>query len=275
VNQFFTTIPFGLTAQEMNAWLYYGGGMDLWREAYEHHGLIPTAAGNTGVQMAGWFNREINDIQDLSGLKMRIPGFGANALTAAKGTVVTLAGGELFSALQSGAIDATEWVGPYNDLAFGLYKIAKYYYYPAWHEPGSTMECMINKKAYESLPKQLQNIVTYASRVANQDMLAEFTAKNGQALHTLVNEHRVDLRPLPFAVLKQMRQYVDEAIRNEAAKDPFTQKVYDSIEQFRQQVSAWHDVSERAYMNMRALINDSKKFDYCTPVVEEARPPTV
>jgi len=180
--QFFSSVPFGLTAQEMNAWLYYGGGMELWRELYDPFGLVPAATGNSGVQMAGWFNREINTVDDLKGLKMRIPGLGGEVLQRAGGTPVTIPGGELFTALQSGTIDATEWVGPYNDLAFGFYKVAKYYYYPGWHEPGTTMECMINKKAFNALPKDLQAIVLNACKAANMDMLAEFTARNNQAL---------------------------------------------------------------------------------------------
>ncbi len=171
--------------------------MALWEEVYKPFGLIPNAAGNTGVQMAGWFNKEINSVEDLKGLKMRIPGLGGEVLRKAGGTPVSLPGGEIFTSLKSGAIDATEWVGPYNDLAFGLYKAAKYYYYPGWHEPGTTLECFINEKAYRALPKDLQFIVRQACRIANQDMLAEYTARNNDALHSLVNKHHVELRALP------------------------------------------------------------------------------
>lgn len=176
--QFFSAVPFGLTAQEMNAWLYYGGGMELWRELYAPFNLIPAAAGNSGVQMAGWFNREIKTVDDLKGLKMRIPGLGGEVLRRAGGTTVNIPGGELFTSLQSGTIDATEWVGPYNDLAFGLYKVAKFYYYPGWHEPGSTMEALINKQAFNKLPDDLQSIVLAACKAVNMDMLSEYTARN-------------------------------------------------------------------------------------------------
>ncbi|MDH5611563.1 MAG: TRAP transporter substrate-binding protein, partial [Gammaproteobacteria bacterium] len=179
--QFFSTVPFGLNAQEMNAWLYHGGGMELWQETYAPFGVVPAAAGNTMVQMAGWFNKEINSVEDLKGLKMRIPGLGGEVLRRAGGTPVNLPGAELFTSLKSGAIDATEWVGPYNDLAFGFYKAAKYYYYPGWHEPGTTLEAIINKAALESLPKDLQSIVMNACKVVNQDMATEFTAKNNAA----------------------------------------------------------------------------------------------
>src|SRR5690606_13792507 len=191
--QFFAAVPFGLTAQEMNAWLYYGGGMDLWREVYAPFDLVPAAAGNTGVQMGGWFNREINSLADLKGLKMRIPGLGGEVLHRLGGTPVSLPGGEIFTALQSGSIDATEWVGPYNDLAFGLHKAAKYYYYPGWHEPGSLIELMINKPAFERLPADLQAIVRVAAQAVNDKMLAEMTARSMQALNDMQQKHGVQL----------------------------------------------------------------------------------
>ncbi|WP_455234602.1 TRAP transporter substrate-binding protein [Thiogranum longum] len=250
--QFFSAVPFGLTAGEMNAWLYHGGGMALWQETYEPFGLWPLASGNTGVQMAGWFNKEINSLEDLKGLKMRIPGLGGEVLARAGGTPVSLPGGELFTSLQSGAIDATEWVGPYNDLAFGLYKAAKYYYYPGWHEPGTTLECMVNKKAYEALPEELQVIVTNAARVANQDMYAEYIARNNQALQTLVKEHHVDVRKLPDEVIAHLRELSEKVVAEVAEKDALSQRVYASFQAFRDQVVQWQNISERAYLNARA-----------------------
>lgn len=250
--QFFAAVPFGLTAQEMNGWLFHGGGMELWRELYVPFGLIPAAAGNTGVQMGGWFNKEIHSVTDLKGLKMRIPGLGGEVLRRAGGTPVNLPGGELFTSLQSGAIDATEWVGPYNDLAFGLHKVAKYYYYPGWHEPGTTLECLLNKAAFEALPDDLQHIVLSACRVVNQDILDEYTARNNAALHTLVTEHQVKLRRFPEAVLEKIRALSDEVVTEIAAKDAMSKKIYESFQQFRNQVMAWHDISERAFLNARA-----------------------
>jgi TRAP-type mannitol/chloroaromatic compound transport system substrate-binding protein len=250
--QFFSTVPFGLTGMEMNAWLYHGGGMALWQEAYAPFGLVPTAAGNTGVQMGGWFNKEINSVADLKGLKMRIPGLGGEVLKRAGGTPVNLPGGELFTALETGAIDATEWVGPYNDLAFGLYKAARYYYYPGWHEPGTTLECFINEQAFEALPQDLRSIVLGASRVANQDMLAEYTARNNDALETLLTEHQVQLRRFPDDVLRELRRLSKEVVAHLARKDPFAQRVFDSYAAFRSKVLAWEDLSERAYLNARS-----------------------
>ncbi len=249
--QFFSTVPFGLTADEMNAWLYHGGGMALWEEAYAPFGLIPMAAGNTGVQMAGWFNKEINSLSDLKGLKMRIPGLGGEVLKRIGGTPVNLPGAELFTAMQSGTIDATEWVNPYNDLAFGLHKVAKHYYYPGWHEPGTTLECFINQKAFDALPDDLQVIVKNAARVANQDMLAEYIARNNDALDKLVGEHNVDVRKLPDDVIEGLRSLSGEVVQELAAKDAQAQKIHASYQSFRDKVVRWQSISEQAYLAAR------------------------
>jgi TRAP-type mannitol/chloroaromatic compound transport system substrate-binding protein len=249
--QFFSAVPFGMTGQEMNAWLYYGGGMELWRKVYKPFGVIPMAAGNSGVQMGGWFKNEINSLADLQGLKMRIPGLGGEVLQRAGGIPVQVAGGEIFTALQSGAIDATEWVGPYNDLAFGLYKAAKYYYYPGWHEPGTTMECLVNKAAYDALPADLQSIVSNACRVLNGVMLAEYTARNNTALQTLINDHGVELREFPGDVLNKLLALSEEVVAEIADRDPLAAEVFQSYRSFQRQVMAWHDISERAYLNVR------------------------
>ncbi|MDH3325891.1 MAG: TRAP transporter substrate-binding protein [Gammaproteobacteria bacterium] len=251
--QFFAGVPYGLTGQEMNGWLYHGGGMDLWKEVYAPFGLVPAAAGNSGVQMAGWFNKEINSMADLKGLKMRIPGLGGDVLKKAGGTPVNIPGGEIYSSLKSGAIDATEWIGPYNDLAFGLYKAAKYYYYPGWHEPGTSLECTINKKALEELPKDLQSIVLQACRVSSDELTAEYTARNASALQTLKTKHKVQVKRLPDDVLENLRALSEEVVADVASKDPVTAKVYESYHQFRKQAIAWSNVSERAYLNAREL----------------------
>jgi len=250
---FFSAVPFGLTANEMNAWLYYGGGLELWEEAYKPFGLIPNPGGNSGTQMGGWFNKEINSLDDLKGLKMRIPGLGGEVLSRAGGIPVTLPGGELFPALQSGALDATEWVGPYNDLAFGFYKTAKYYYTPGWHEPGTAMECMINEKAFNELPADLQSIVRNAIKVANADMLAEYTARNQQALHTLLTEHNVQLRHFPDSVLKALKEISEQVVEEEAKRDALSTKVWASQKAFKAQVMQWTEVSEFAFLKARSL----------------------
>lgn len=249
--QFFSTVPFGLTAQEMNGWIYHGGGMELWTELYARFGLVPAPAGNTGVQMGGWFNKEINSVEDLKGLKMRIPGLGGEVLARAGGTPVNLPGGELFTALQNGTIDATEWVGPYNDLAFGLYKAAKYYYYPGWHEPGTILEAMINKKVYDELPADLKSIVTNACKVVNQDMLAEYTARNPVALQTLIAKHNVELRRFPDDVILKLRALSDEVVAEIAQKDEFSSRVYSSYKKFLSQSKEWSGIGELTYLQAR------------------------
>ncbi|SIS49171.1 TRAP-type mannitol/chloroaromatic compound transport system, substrate-binding protein [Thalassolituus maritimus] len=249
--QFFTSVPFGLTAQEMNGWIQYGGGQALWEEVYAPFNLLPLPGGNTGVQMGGWFNKEINSVDDLKGLKMRIPGLGGEVLARAGGTPVTLPGGEIFTSLQTGTIDATEWVGPYNDLAFGLYKVAEHYYYPGWHEPGSMMEFTINKDAFAELPADLQAIVRITAKAINEDMLAEYTTRNQAALIELKEKHGVDVREFPADVLNKLQTLSDEVVAEVAGADPLSQKVYDSYKAYRDQVKAYHAVSEQAYINAR------------------------
>jgi TRAP-type mannitol/chloroaromatic compound transport system substrate-binding protein len=248
---FFTAVPFGLNAQEMNGWLHYGGGLELWEEAYAPFNLVPMAGGSSGVQMAGWYNKEINSIDDLKGLNMRIPGLAGEVFAAAGGTAVRIAGGELYTSMQTGVIDALEWVGPYNDLAFGFQEVAKYYYYPGWHEPGSILEFIFNRDSLEALPADLQAIVKYAARAANQDMLDEYTARNNAALQSLLNEHGVQLRRLPDDVLLALWQGTQEAMDRLVRSDPMAARVYESYRDFYKGVRNYHHISEQAYINVR------------------------
>lgn len=252
-SQFFTAVPFGLTAQEMNGWLHHGGGLELWEEAYEPFNLVPLAGGNTGVQMAGWFNKEINSIEDIKGIKMRIPGLAGEVFTRLGAETVQLAGNEIFLSLQQGVIDAAEWVGPYNDLTFGFHQVAKYYYYPGWHEPGSTLEIIVNKDALESLPDDLRAMMKYASRAVNQEMLDEYTARNNNALIELVEEHGVSLRKLPNDVLRELKKVSDEVMKEFVAKDDMARKVYDSYSNFKEDVVNYHNISEKAYIEARDI----------------------
>lgn len=249
--QIFSAIPFGMNAQEFNGWLHYGGGLKLWRELYKPFGVIPFAGGNTGVQSAGWFKKEINSVDDLVGLKMRIPGLGGEVLKKLGGLPITLTGGELFTSLQSGAIDATEWVGPYNDRAFGLHKAAKYYYYSGWHEPGTNLEFIVNKEAFEALPEDLQAIVEVAARAVNQDMLDEYTARNNEAMQALKTEHGVDMRPLPDDVIKSLRSATVEVIQEQVDSDPTFAKIYAHYSAFQKNVWEYHKVSEQEYYDNR------------------------
>jgi len=249
----FTTVPFGLNAQEMNSWLHYGGGIELWRELYAPFNLVPIAAGNTGVQMAGWFNREINSLEDLKGLKMRIPGIGGEVISHLGVETVNIPGGELYTAMQTGVIDATEWVGPYNDLALGFHQVAKYYYYPGWQEPGPALELIINKQSYDNLPKDLQAIIEGSARAVNQDMLDEYTARNQAALDVLVDVHDVQLRKLPDTVLSELKTITQQVLKKMVQEDPTFKKVYESQEKFKHQVQKYHKISEQAYYRAREL----------------------
>ncbi|MCC5867922.1 MAG: TRAP transporter substrate-binding protein DctP [Gammaproteobacteria bacterium] len=249
--QLFTSVPFGLNAQEMDAWLYYGGGLDLWREVYAPFGVVPFPAGNTGVQMGGWFRREINSPADLQGLRMRIPGLGGEVLRRAGGTPVTLPGSEIFTTLQRGGIEAAEWVGPYNDVAFGLHQAARYYYYPGWQEPGPTLECIVNQRAWASLPADLQAIVRIACQAINCDMLAEYAARNARALRQLLDEGRIELRRFPDSVLARLRDVSERLMADLAERDEVFARVWASQRDFRTLSAPWQAISEQAVLEMR------------------------
>jgi len=251
---FFSAVPFGMNAQEMNSWLLKGEGLQLWESLYAPFNLVPRPCGNTGVQMAGWFNKEIKSVADLKGLKMRIPGLGGEVLKRAGGVPVLLPGSEVFTSLERGALDAAEWVGPYNDLAFGFYKAAKYYYYPGWHEPGSTMEAIINKEALNQLPDDLQQIVLDACLIANQDMLCEYTQKNFSALQTLQQKHHVQLKKLPDDVLKQLKTLSIDVVKESVSGNAEGEKIYASYMAFLENVKQWTKLSEKSFLESRTSI---------------------
>jgi len=247
----FSAIPFGMTATEFNAWLHYGGGLDLWQELYQPFGVIPFAGGNSGAQFAGWFKKEINSIDDLKGLKMRIPGLGGEVLKRAGAIPVTLTGGEIFSSLQSGAIDASEWVGPYNDLAFGFYQAAEYYYSSVWHETGTGLEFIVNEKAFNELPKDLQKIVEVATRAVNGDMLEEYNARNNSALQTLINKHNVKVKEFPKEVLAALKTHTSEVLAEQAAADASFAKIWASYSEFLESMKHYNKLTTKAYLENR------------------------
>jgi len=249
--QYFTAIPFGLNANEMNAWLYYGGGLALWQELYAEFGLVPFPAGQTGVQMAGWFNREINSVDDLKGLKMRIPGLGGEVMKRAGATQVTVPASEIFTSLQTGAIDAAEWVGPYNDLSLGLHKAARYYYYPGWHEPGPLIECIINQEAWASLPADLQAIVRVCCQAINLDIQAEYIYGNANALHELMKQPGFELREFPPEVLKLLASHSQDVINELVERDPWARRLHESVMPFLEKSSENQRVSEYSYLKAR------------------------
>jgi TRAP-type mannitol/chloroaromatic compound transport system substrate-binding protein len=250
--QWFAAVPFGFNPQGINAWFYSGGGLQLWEEVYAPFNVVPRPQGNTGVQMGGWFRKEMKSIADFKGLKMRIPGLGGKVIAKAGGTVVLLPGGEIFTSLERGVIDATEWVGPMHDLRMGFYKAAKYYYYPGWHEPGTCLEVMFNKKAYDSLPKDLQAILDAVAQETNMWSLSEFEAGNGAALQELISKHKVNLVRFPEKMLDELRKLANETLEEEAGKDDMSRKVHEAYKKFKAQVGVWGTVSENAYYNVIA-----------------------
>lgn len=242
--QFFCALPFGPTAQEMNAWLYRGGGIELWEATYQPFGILPMACGATGVQTAGWFNKEIRSVDDFKGLKMRTPGLGGEVLTRMGGTVVNLPAGEIFTALQTGAIDATEWIGPYNDQALGLHKAATYYYTPGWQEPNVTFELDINLSAWATLPADLQAIVRSAARAVNAEMLDDYNAHNMEAMEQLQREG-VQVRRLPDAVLARLKTVAAEVVDDAAAADPGANQVWTAQKAYLQRLYDYAQYAEK------------------------------
>ena len=248
---FYTAVPFGMTAQEANGWLHYGGGLELWRELYAPFGVVPFAGGSTGVQMAGWFNIRLNSRADLDGLKMRIPGLAGEVFDAAGGSAVRIAGGEVYTSMQTGVIDAVEWVGPYNDRTLGLMEVGDYYYYPGWHEPGAMLETIVNAEALAALPDDLQAIVRVAARATNTDMLDDFTANNSESLQILLNEFETEVLPLPDDVMEALYENSQVAIQALVEADPMAKKIAASYFEFAEKVRTYHEISERAYLNGR------------------------
>ena len=244
--QFFASLPFGLNAQGMNAWLLAGGGLKLWREVYASHNLRPYPGGNTGVQMAGWFNREITDLDSLRGLKMRIPGLGGKVFEAAGGTTLLSPSNELYTNLERGVIDATEWIGPYHDYLMGFHEVAKYYYGPGWHEPGTVLEMIVHQPTYDALPAHLQRALDTAILHVNDWTLQAFEARNGTYVEKLA-DFGTDLRQLSPTLLGDLQPIARDVIADLADTDTLTRRVYAGYEAFAKTYDAWTRHGERAY----------------------------
>jgi TRAP-type mannitol/chloroaromatic compound transport system substrate-binding protein len=247
--QFMTTVPFGMNAQQMDAWILSGGGDKIWEEIYEPFNLIPFSAGNTSIQMGGWFNKSIDSIDDLKGLKMRIPGLGGKVLAKAGGTPMLVSGGEIYTNLERGVIDATEWIGPYHDYLMGLHQVAKYYYYPGWHEPGSVLEITVNKSKFQALPTDLQEIIRTAALRLNRWMAVEFDAKNAIYLQKIRQVENLQMKQFPMEVLNELRLKTQETIAELTASDPVSRKVYEAFDTFRKQIQPWMAISDKVYYN--------------------------
>ena len=250
---FSAALPFGLTAQEQNAWCYYGGGIEAADKAYNAIGVKFLPMGNTGNQMGGWFNKEINSLADFEGLKIRMPGLGGEVLKSFGANTVLLAGADVLPSLASGAIDATEWIGPAADLGKGLHQAAKYYYNPGWHEPATILDCSIDMFEWEKLDDATRELITVASKAVNMEVLSFFQAVNDSSYQKLINEHGVQMRQLPDPVMNALGQRAGEVCSAIAAEDPVSQALFSHIVEFRSSILRWTNTSEKEYMRVRSL----------------------
>ena len=248
---YFTAVPFGLTYTEMNAWIRFGGGQQLWDELAGKFGLKGLMAGNTGVQMGGWFNKEINSSDDLKGLKMRIPGLGGDVMAKLGASPVSIPGGQIYENLVSGAIDATEWVGPWNDRFMKFYEAAKFYYYPGMHEPGSMLALGMNASWWSKLAKSDQQMIEAAASMENDVMMAEYNAKSGEALADLVKNQGVKLRKFNDDVYDSFGEAAKEVFEGVRAHSPLAAKIHTSFLKSRADLGAWSKISDQAYVAQR------------------------
>ncbi len=247
--QFFSSVPFGLNAQGMNAWIDHAGGLELWRKAYAPFNIRPYAGGNTGVQMAGWFNRELNDLGDLRGLKMRIPGLGGKVFERAGGTTLLSPGTELYTNLERGVLDATEWIGPYHDYLMGFHEVAKYYYGPGWHEPGTVLEIMVHEPTYATLPAAYRSMLDTAIASVNAWTLHAFEAQNGAYLRKIL-DYGTDVRTLPQEVIEGLRPLAEDVVQELAGASAQASAIFESYAAFAKTYRGWVDLSEGAYQRL-------------------------
>lgn len=248
---FGTSLPFGLTAQQQNAWFYHGGGLEAMHKLYSDFNIINFPAGNTGAQMGGWFKKEVKSLSDLNGLKMRIPGLGGEVMSRLGVNVQVLPGGEIYLALDRGAIDAAEWVGPYDDEKLGLNEAAPFYYYPGWWEPGATLEIQVNKSKWEQLPVEYQEVLKTAAMEANLNMLAQYDALNRNSLKNLVANGTKLIAYSP-EILQAAQKAAFEIYEANASKSPAFQEIYQQWNEFRSLVSQWNKINELSYSNFVA-----------------------
>ena len=248
---YFTAVPFGLTYTEMNAWIRHGGGQELWDELAGEFGLKGIMAGSTGCQSGGWFNKEINSADDLKGLKMRIPGLGGDVMAKLGASPVSLPGGQIYENLVSGAIDATEWVGPWNDEIMKFYEAAKFYYYPGMHEPGAMLAVSMNKKWWDALSTADQLLIEAAASMENDVMMSEYNAKNGASLAQLINNNGVELRQFSDEIYDSFGTAADEVFSEVVAHSDLAARIHASFLKAREEVGGWTNISDQAYVAQR------------------------
>jgi TRAP-type mannitol/chloroaromatic compound transport system substrate-binding protein len=252
--EWFCTIPFGMNPEGMAAWFYQGDGLKLWEETYAAFDLVPRPAMANAPQMAGWFRKKVNTTGDFKGLKMRIVNLGGKVYAGAGATTVVTPGSEIYAALERGVIDTAEWIGPYFDMQIGLHQTARYYYYPGWHEPGTTLDFGFNRKAYEALPAELRRTLDHAAAAVQVYGVTEFHARNAAALERLRTEFKgkVEVLPLPAPVLRDLRKLAAAVVKEESEKTPMARKVHASFTKFQALVGPWDHVAEGAYHQLVA-----------------------
>jgi len=248
---YFTAVPFGMTYTEINAWIQWGGGQALWDELAGGYGLKCLPCGNTGVQMGGWFRKEMHSASDFKGLKMRMPGLGGDVIAKLGASPVSLPGGQIYENLVSGAIDATEWVGPWNDSFMKFYEAAKYYYYPGMHEPAAQLSLGINKKFWDGLSKSDQTIITAAAEVENSIMMSEYNAKNGASLAKLISDQGVKLKNFSDDIYDSFGDAAAEVFDEVEQHSALAKKIHQSFLKSRNEVGAWAKISDQAYVAQR------------------------
>jgi TRAP-type mannitol/chloroaromatic compound transport system substrate-binding protein len=250
---YFTGVPFGMTAVEFAAWLRFGEGQALWEEVYLPFGVVPFYAGSSGTQAGGWFNKEINSVDDFQGLKFRIAGLGGEVLRRLGAAPVLTPPGEIMPSLAAGTVDGADWIGPWNDIAFGLHRFAKYYYMPGFHEPGPGLEVIFNRAVFDGLEPDLQEAVRSAAWATSIETLADFTFHNVQAFETLMDEHKVQVRRFSDAIVERLGEVSREVLDEVAASDALTGKVHESYMAFLEKARTYAPHGEQGVLNMRTL----------------------
>ncbi len=248
---YFTAVPFGFVYSEINAWINWGGGQELWDELAGEFGLKCLTCGNTGVQMGGWFRKEINSADDLKGLKMRIPGLGGDVMAKLGASPVSLPGSQIYENLMSGAIDATEWVGPWNDSYMKFYEAAKYYYFPGMHEPASMLAVGMNKSWWDGLSKTDQALIKAAAHQENDRMMSEYNAKNGAALDKLISEQGIQVREFNDDVYDAFGEAAEEVFEEVRSHSELANRIHESFVATRKDVGRWMNLSDQPYLRQR------------------------
>lgn len=250
---FFTTVPFGMTADELAAWIQIDGGQELWDELYARFNAKPLLAASTGTQLGGWYRREIRTVEDFKGLRIRMPGLGGEVMRRMGAAVVALAGGDIFTAMQQGTVDAAEWVGPWNDLAFGLHRVASRYYYPGFHEPGAALALAVNRTVWDSFtPRQQMLIEAIAGREYVYSW-SEFKVRNAESQQVLIDKHQIEAKPFPEDVIRELARISVEVLAETAEADDFTRRVYDSYMAAMKKYMAYQETAEHAFIDARRI----------------------